>query len=80
MPEEKKKNSTQPETASQNEQPETFVAPEPEKRTKKHVAKDLVDRALALRAQWNTNSDHPKGKEAMAFADLLDEAAGLLAR
>lgn len=49
-------------------------------RDPKEVAHDLSERALALRSEWNTNADHPKAKDAIAFASLLEEAAEALSK
>ena len=46
-----------------------------EGRTKVIIANDLLEKALAIRNEWNTNSDHPKGRIALEFATLLEEAA-----
>jgi hypothetical protein len=46
-----------------------------EGRTKSELAAALMERANMLRAEWNTNSDHPKGREAHELAALLQEAA-----
>lgn len=51
-----------------------------EQRQPAAIAKDLTDQAIAIRAEWNTNTDSPKGREATALASLLEEAATCLSQ
>lgn len=53
--------------------------PKEEGRTKPELAAALMEKASEMRAEWNTNSDHPKGREAHELAALMEEAALALA-
>lgn len=51
-----------------------------DKREPKHIASDLSTEAAKMRAEWNTNVNHPRALEANRLADLLEEAASILTR